>query len=526
MKNKDYYPTPNELAVEMLKLVDFTQVSTVLEPSAGKGNLVEALINKSNSIEIDCIEKDETLRATLKGKGFRVIGNDFLKFKTFKRYDLIFTNVPFSEGSRHLLKILEMQEDGGQIVCLINAETLKNPYSNERKVLSQKLTKYQADITFLKDQFLSTERETSVEVAMVYVNIPVKEKESYFFKEALRETEFFIENDMLNETFEVADADLFKSIVKQYEIEVQAGVNIIKEFYAMKKHILKNPAKEESYENITILNLIVGDDNSRCETKNKKINQYIREVRRKYWTALFNNPTFKDVMTSNIKYDYFEKIDKLVNYDFSLDNIYTIKIEMLEQISKSIEKCIIDLFDYLDEKSTNIHYYNGWKTNQSWKINKKVILPLNAFWSCGQSLYYNPNYKIGDKISDILKVMSYLDGVVDNDIDREVNKILELAKANGETKKIRFKYFTVTFFKKETCHVEFLNKNLLDKLNLFGSQKKGWLPPTYGKKSYKEMTQEEKEVIDSFQGEIEYEKTLKQKDYFLSMKVEDVLMIS
>ena len=29
--------------------------------------------------------------------------------------------------------------------------------------------------------------------------------------------------------------------------------------------------------------------------------------------------------------------------------------------------------------ATNIHYYNGWKTNKAYKINKKVILPYAAW---------------------------------------------------------------------------------------------------------------------------------------------------
>ena len=33
---------------------------------------------------------------------------------------------------------------------------------------------------------------------------------------------------------------------------------------------------------------------------------------------------------------------------------------------------------------------------------------------------------------------------------------------------------------------------------------KNWLPPTYGRKKYKDMTQEEKNVIESFQGEKSY----------------------
>ena len=56
---------------------------------------------------------------------------------------------------------------------------------------------------------------------------------------------------------------------------------------------------------------------------------------------------------------------------------------MSKNLVRGIEDCIIELFDklshqytYSDEFSNNIHYYNGWKTNKAWYINKKVILSI------------------------------------------------------------------------------------------------------------------------------------------------------
>ena len=77
------------------------------------------------------------------------------------------------------------------------------------------------------------------------------------------------------------------------------------------------------------------------------------------------------------------------------------------------------------------------------------------------------------------------------------------------------KYFTVTFYKKGTCHITFNNDELLKKFNIFGSQHKGWLPPSYGKKAYKDMTAEEKAVVNEFEGEKEYNKVISNKEYYL-----------
>lgn len=107
----------------------------------------------------------------------------------------------------------------------------------------------------------------------------------------------------------------------------------------------------------------------------------------------------------------------------------------------------------------------------------------------------------------------YLDGGLTDAKDIELS--LRDVKEIGQTRKIQLKYFYVTFYKKGTCHIEFINEGLLKKLNIFGSQQKKWLPPGYGKRRYEEMQPEEKEVIDEFEGKEKYEETLKKQDYFI-----------
>ena len=89
------------------------------------------------------------------------------------------------------------------------------------------------------------------------------------------------------------------------------------------------------------------------------------------------------------------------------------------------------------------------------------------------------------------------------------------AEKEEKTRNIETKYLRLTFYKKGTCHIEFLNEDLLKKLNIYGSQKKGWLPQGYGKRRYAEMSREEQKVVDSFEGIESYNKTLEKADYFL-----------
>ena len=536
-ENRDFYPTPDDLIEKMLEGVDFYMVGSVLEPSAGKGDLAEginAIFKRKTGLrwgerilDLDCIELQPELQMILKGKGYRVVHNDFLTYSTYKRYDLIISNPPFSQGAKHLLKMLDMQESGGGVICLLNAETLKNPYTAERKVLVHRLETLQADINYIDNAFMDAERKTPVEVAIVKVFIPQKERASFIYEETLKKAMDLEYRERAEaESTDIAENDFIKVIVRQYNIEVEAGIKLIDEFNAMKPHILREFTDSG---NNSILGLILNNGDPRNNTVT--YNSFVKEVRKKYWKALFNNPKFTGQLTSQLLRDYYNRVADLANYDFSIYNILTIREEMSKQVVKGVEEAIVALFDelshkyhYFNETSNNIHYFNGWKTNKSWIINKKVIIPLSGYRDlCYSWGGYKPTHReVVDKLTDIEKGFNYLDGGLTDGID--MMAVLKEAEEDEQTKKVQLKYFTVTFYKKGTCHIEFTNEDLLKKFNIFGAQRKGWLPPSYGKKGYKEMDPEEQAVVDDFEGEHEYSKVMCNTGYYIC-KTENLLMI-
>lgn len=539
MFNKNFYPTPKDLIEKMLINLDFRKINSILEPSAGKGDIVDVLIGKKEFYkrhynnnaynDIDCIEKDVNLQQILKGKGYRLVHNDFLTYTTMKEYDLIVMNPPFDDGSKHLLKALEMQErNGGSIICLLNAETIKNLCTNERIVLKEKLDNYHANIEFLRDSFLEAERKTSVEIALIKVQLPEVKKHSFIF-DNLKKTQEYKENDYIEIT-QLAENDFFKAIVNQYQMEINAGIALIKEYQAMKPFILscfdKNEAGETIQSGDCMLSMTL-----RGREQKLSINGYIKEVRGKYWNALFTNPQFIGKLTYNLQREYYNKIETLKDYDFSLWNISQLKVDMSKNVIKGIEETIISLFEelsnkyhYLDETSRNIHYFNGWKTNKSWIINKKVVIPLSGFRDLQYSWggFRPTNIDVINKLKDIEKCLNYLDGGLTESID--LQESLEFAEEYEETKNIELKYFTVTFYKKGTCHITFKNEELLKKFNIFGAQHKGWLPPSYGKKKYSDMNEEEKNVINEFEGEEEYTKVFNNTKYYLFKENNAILL--
>ena len=391
---KDYYPTPQNIIEKMICGLDFTMIRSILEPSAGKGDIVEALKKKEENhnkyygrqnyqFDIDCIEINQNLQHILKGKSFRVVYNDFLTYETWKEYDLIILNPPFSNGCKHLLKALEMQKrNGGAVVCLLNAETIKNPCTNERLDLKRKLTEYNAKIEFIQDAFMDAERKTAVEIALVKVQLPEVQRESFILEELRKSQEQ--REIKAEENTQLIDSDFYKAIVNQYQLEIEAGIKLIKEYYAMQPFILSQFGKnEKTGETIQKGGCIIS---MKVSKDGLSVNEYIKAVRRKYWTALFENKKFIGQLTNNLQRDFYNKVEDLSNYDFSLYNIYQLKIDIQKKVVSGIEETIIALFDelshkysYWDETSKNIHYYNGWKTNQSWVVNKKVVIPLSGY---------------------------------------------------------------------------------------------------------------------------------------------------
>lgn len=594
---KGFYPTPPALAAKLVEGLDINHSMTILEPSAGSGNLIFALAPSMRTAyyssrfysmkwDIDCIEIDSALRGVLKenfsddaekqckasakailqAEGcteygdhskmsddsrvvyehlkdleflhekakVRVIHDNFLTFRPEKSYDLILMNPPFADGDKHLLKAIHMQrKTGGQIRCLLNAETIRNPFTNSRKLLAQWLQENEAQIEFIEGAFRDAERETEVEVALIKLTLPKPELFSNIW-EHCEKAEACAEPTPEDPT-DLVIPDIIKQFVARYRVEINAGTKLIQEYIALKPYILTSATKSEY--NKPLLQMGVGTA-SACDRPS--VNEYVRCVRRKYWELLFKRKEFVGQLTTNLQEMLNGRVNEMVEYEFSEFNIRQIMLEMQCAMSQGVIDTILEKFDDMtvkyshnDEFGTNIHYYNGWKTNQCWRVNpKKVILPGWVFPDYSWSKDTFNTYKAYGYLSDIEKALNYLDGhaTAEARLDWQLNA----ANQCGKTKNIRCKYFSVTFYKKGTIHISWLPeaRDLIDRLNIFCSQHRNWLPPRYGKAAYANMDTDEKAVVDSFHGdgsegsgEKAYADVMARASYFLAPPNNDTPML-
>jgi len=592
----EFYPTPPELVAEMIKGIKLTDIESVLEPSAGKGDIAdficymrycvshrmgsyrykdpifeeyvaykityEEMIYKymttqwiadynkrkysqdederryligdiregCEKLDVNCIEVDDGLRAILKDKDYTVIGSDFLEFNGDEHFDLIIMNPPFSNGDEHLLHAINVaKKTGGKIICLLNRQTLDNPYSNWRKELKKQLDFYNAEIEYVSGAFKQAERQTDVECAIVRIDIPSPFNNAHStILDELEEMEITVDEPDYN-TSEIVTADYMRQAVLMYKKEIAMGKRLYEEYLAVSPHISLYFASDEkelpSYKRGAHIGLVDG------RGKAFEWNKYVYSVRYKYWYELLHKPAFIGNLTSNLKEQYFADIKEYAKKDFSLSNIYAVRIDMLKSVAQGIEDKIISLFEKLTykhsmEASGNVHYFSGWKSNSAFIINPRVVVPWCRCWDSiwGKFKYNFYDGEIGRILDDIEKCFDFLDGG-ENEIQRDLHHWLEAYEKTQTTKNLHFKYFDVNVYKKGTVHIKFTDLDVLKKFNIYGCMKKGWLPPSYGKKTYKAMDEEERRVIDEFEGEESYNQTFAQRERFIVSPESKVLML-
>lgn len=527
--NKDFYPTPSKIAGMMFAGIDFNRVKTILEPSAGKGDLIDCLKcteykKYDRNMDVDCIEKDENLRYILDGKKYKTVFDDFLLFNSGKKYDLILMNPPFSEGDKHLLKALQMQRNGGQICCLLNAETLRNPYTNERKVLNNLLRKHNAKIKYVQNGFKNAERKTDVEIAIVWVDIPKNYGTSNIY-EGLKRAEA-IKNEQ-QEVTDIVSADTIQGMIERYNMEVKICTEFIREYQSLKPYILESLSEKQYNDPIIELSI--------CGSKSNDINDCLKALRNKYWHEFMTKEELTSRFTETLRSKYRDIEHDMKNYDFNEFNIKKVIAHMNADIVGGLQEEIFKVFDKLSleyswypESSKNVHYFNGWKTNQAHKVGMKAIIPANgAFSSYSWEKDELQVYKAYNSIADIEKVFNYLDGNLTADVN--TSYMIQIAGRNGITRNIQCKYFSVTFYKKGTVHIKMYpeTERIIDALNIYVCKGKNWLPPHYGKMSYDDMSTEEQAIVDDFQGKEKYEKIMQNSSLYLyeEQNMGNILMI-
>lgn len=117
----DLFPTPPPLAARLAREARILPGMAVLEPSAGKGDLLDAIRALEPSAQLTAVERSHTLCALLEAKGYPVIQGDFLAH--VGAYDRIVMNPPFSDNQdiHHVLHAFALLKPGGRLVSIMGS---------------------------------------------------------------------------------------------------------------------------------------------------------------------------------------------------------------------------------------------------------------------------------------------------------------------------------------------------------------------------------------------------------------------
>lgn len=134
-KSMDYFPTPPNIVDMLIEKADLKCGQMILEPSAGKGNIAEAIQQKvGDCATLHVVEYSDYNRLTLEAKNYTVVGSDFLNFGVKERndrglpiyedgvlYDRIVMNPPFQDGMdfMHITHAYKMLADDGVLVAIV-----------------------------------------------------------------------------------------------------------------------------------------------------------------------------------------------------------------------------------------------------------------------------------------------------------------------------------------------------------------------------------------------------------------------
>jgi hypothetical protein len=477
--NKDFYPTPRDL---FYKLIDGNRyiVGRILEPSAGKGDLIKYVKEyaRHSKPRIDAIENDPRLSNILMSEGINVVWDDFLTYKTFKEYDYIIMNPPFSNGVDHVLKALELAENQlscCEIYAILNKETLANAYSNKRKELLRKLGEHKAEIRYVQGAFVDAERRTDVEVALIHVKV----EKAGAGKSIYDKIPFVNVANASDEELSTA----LSTYVKQSEIQAKIDdiERLVLEYETacdLAKKAYKAIRDKEAF--IRYINTVNGGKSAydgkltyvvpKPFTVND-LNEELDRLRRGYWQLILDTDDFKAMLTNDAIQELNKRLSLAEQMEINLTNIKMLLMALNYNKRDILVESVVSIFKkitqyHMNQYSTNIHYYNGWKTNDAYKINKKIIIPIKHSFD---SWDFNTDYMlinddVRNFINDIIKAFQLLDPSV-------TGEFTSINNQEFECDILRFKMFL-----NGNVHVWFKNDRLLNKLNYLCGSHFNWIP--------------------------------------------------
>lgn len=468
MFNPDFYPTPPEVAAEMLDPLDL-RGKTVLEPSAGSGNLVRECLERGAAEVLWC-EKEPELRRIIHGRGQRHLCGDFLQLQgaDAATVDLIVMNPPFSAGARHLLHAWRIAPAGCQIVCLLNSGTLDHWHRGDDRRELQPLIEAYGSVQPLGDCFRQAERTTNVQVSMVRLRKPGEPESG-----ADEFDGFFMgPDDVEAEGQGLIPYNLARDLVQRYV----GACKIFDEQLATAARLstlldgVYAPKTEGRWGDSRSSIAVLITENGIPRAKN----EFCKDLQRQLWMNVINRMGLERTATSQLQKDIATFVEQQAHVPFTMRNIYRMLEIVVGTHEQRIDKAVVEVFDeFTKHTKENRWGVEGWATNEQYLFGKKFIVNdlAEPDWSGGTATISWGNRRT--QVADLIKALCSICG-----------KSFEAMKDpacgyNGLEPGVwqEWGFFRFKVFKKGTGHFEFKDLDDWARLNQRVAKIKGYVLP-------------------------------------------------
>ncbi|MDH6381215.1 hypothetical protein M2451_002544 [Dysgonomonas sp. PFB1-18] len=472
MFNKDFFPTPTGVIEQMLMNVEvFDKI--FLEPSAGKGNIVDYL-NENGAKEVLTCEINKDLAKIVASKS-KYITADFLSLRSeqISHVDIIIMNPPFSDEERHILHAWEIAPAGCTIISLCNASIFRA--YNTKQAQIYELIKESGRKDNFGRCFSTSERQTDVEVGCIWLYKPRTEEDEF-------SDYFSIEDEPESLTGGLVKPNYVRDLVWRYV----AAVRMFDEVMEVSSKINELTAPISKY-GVKFGAYRSGETNY----SDRKItrDEYKKELQKQCWEKVFRDLNMEKYSTKGVRDNINKFVETQEHIPFTVKNIYKMMEIIVGTHENRMSQVLIEAFDMICSFSAeNSTAGEKWKTNSDYMINRKFIVPWMCEVSYGGelSIRYSGNR---DKIDDLIRALCLLTATPYESIQSIYNFSFNMHNSSdnnrGDWERMKFGvwydwgFFRIKGFKKGTMHFEFRDVKVWEAFNIGVAKARGWrLPKT------------------------------------------------
>ena len=394
MFNSNFYPTPRHVLDRMM--IDCNG-KIVLEPSAGKGNIID-YVKEFGAKQVMACEIENDLQKIVAHKA-TLIADDFFKVtaEQVSHVELIVMNPPFDRADKHILHAWAIAPEGCEIIALCNWQTLDNRYSYSRSELSQLINDYGNKENF-QDCFTDAERKTGVEVGCVHLFKPVVSDSFDYDGFYYTDDEGQGENGVMQYNDVRAIVNSYVAAVKKFEDVERVG----SEISALTKSL------DYGYGVV-----FKGHNNSgnRGDGELTTKAEFSKELQKHCWKRVFNKMGVEKIVTAGVMKDINAFVENRLAYPFTMRNIFRMIEIIVGNRANIMDRAIVEAVDNFTKHTHDNRFgVEGWKSNEGHLLNQKFICGWIASNDYGKLQLRHYSCRNYDHIQDLVKALCYVTG--------------------------------------------------------------------------------------------------------------------